>query len=309
MPDYITLYQQGKKYLEEYQILEADISARELLLYTCNISIQDFWIKPYTLILPEEEEQYWKYIRKRAKHCPLQYITNIQNFYGLDFYVDKAVLIPRQDTECLVELILKKEKDIKTRCLDICTGSGCIAITLAKRGKYQTVVAGDISGKALDIARKNAKIHQVNILFMQSDMFRMLHDKKRQLDGGLELKEGISQNKELESLDIPIQYDYIVSNPPYIKTDIILDLSIEVRDYEPILALDGNVDGLAFYRILVEQGRDFLKPNGRLYLEIGYDQGKEVSALLENAGYQEIQVYPDLAGKDRIIRAVYSKQK
>jgi release factor glutamine methyltransferase len=190
---------------------------------------------------------------------------------GLSFDVSKDVLIPRQDTEVLVQEILKaaEGKDV----LDMCTGSGCIIISLAKLGRIHRGIGVDISIEALSIARKNAKKLQADVSFIHSNLFD-------QVEG---------------------QFDIIVSNPPYIPTSDINDLMEEVKNHEPIIALDGEEDGLHFYRTIVNQLSSYLKPSGYVFFEIGYNQGETVSRILEEHGFRNIKVIKDLAGLDRVV--------
>ena len=219
------------------------------------------------------EYEFISRIEKRKKHIPLQYIINKQNFYGLDLYVNESVLIPRYDTENIVDCIVKDfegSKDISV--LDLCTGSGCIAISLKKHG-FEKVFALDISDKALEVAKHNAYIHNADITFIKSDLY-----------------------KELPN---DIRFDLIVSNPPYIRTGEIEKLDDEVKDFEPKLALDGGKDGLDFYKKILNLSKDFINKNGSLYFEIGYDQVKDVVDLAKKEGYYNIKIIKDLSGKDR----------
>ena len=219
------------------------------------------------------EYEFISRIEKRKKHIPLQYIINKQNFYGLDLYVNESVLIPRYDTENIVDCIVKDfegRKDISV--LDLCTGSGCIAISLKKHG-VEKVFALDISDKALEVAKHNAYIHNADITFIKSDLY-----------------------KELPN---DIRFDLIVSNPPYIRTGEIEKLDDEVKDFEPKLALDGGKDGLDFYKKILNLSKDFINKNGSLYFEIGYDQAKDVVDLAKKEGYYNIKIIKDLSGKDR----------
>lgn len=219
------------------------------------------------------EYEFISRIEKRKKHIPLQYIINKQNFYGLDLYVNESVLIPRYDTENIVDCIVKDfegSKDISV--LDLCTGSGCIAISLKKNG-FKKVFALDISDKALEVAKHNAYIHNADITFIKSDLY-----------------------KELPN---DIRFDLIVSNPPYIRTGEIEKLDDEVKDFEPKLALDGGKDGLDFYKKILNLSKDFIIKNGSLYFEIGYDQAKDVVDLAKKEGYYNIKIIKDLSGKDR----------
>ena len=218
-----------------------------------------------------------EYIERRAKHIPLQHILGTASFMGLDFKVSSDVLIPRQDTETLAETVLDEENDTDIELLDLCTGSGCLAIALNKLGNYRKVTASDISEAALKLAAENAALNKAGIEFIHSDMFKSISG----------------------------SFDVIVSNPPYIETAVIAELDIEVREYDPMSALDGGKDGLDFYRIIAEQGAKVLKPGGRIYLEIGYDQGEAVSELLRTHGFSDVRVINDLAGKERVVAARY----
>ena len=219
------------------------------------------------------EAKYLSRIEKRKKHIPLQYIINKQNFYGLDFYVDESVLIPRYDTENIVDRIVKDCKENKClSVLDLCTGSGCIAVSLKKCG-FEKVYAADISDKALAVAKHNAKLNNADIIFLQSDLY--------------------------ENFPKEIRFDIIVSNPPYISTDEIAKIEKQVRDFEPKLALDGGRDGLDFYKKIINLSKNFLNNKGRLYLEIGYDQSKDVVDLAKKEGYDNIVIIKDLSGRDR----------
>ena len=212
-------------------------------------------------------------INMRLRHVPLQHIIGHTGFMGLDFKVSRDVLIPRQDTETLVETVLEREKDPAISILDLCTGSGCIAVSLKKLGGYSQVAASDLSDKAIGLAMRNASINDAEIRLIKSDLFK----------------------------DIEGSFDVIVSNPPYIPTEEIETLSPEVRDHDPRLALDGGSDGLDIYRRIVSECGDVLNTGGRLYMEIGFDQAVAVGALMKEADFRDIEVVKDLAGKDRVI--------
>lgn len=214
-------------------------------------------------------------ISKIQKHIPIQYITKKQEFMKMDFYVDENVLIPQPDTEIVVEEaidIINRNK--LSKVLDMCTGSGILAISIAKYTDAGKITAVDISEKALEVAEKNAISNDVDtkIKFIKSDMFKNISEK----------------------------FDLIISNPPYIRTDVIKTLSEEVKN-EPILALDGGIKGLDFYNIIAENAKKYLNENGYLVLEIGYDQKTEVVNLLEAQEYSEIRVIKDMGGNDRVI--------
>ena len=225
----------------------------------------------------EARISFYEYIERRSKHIPLQHILGTASFMGFDFKVSSDVLIPRQDTETLAETVLGEERDADIELLDLCTGSGCLAIALKKLGSYKKVTASDISEAALKLAAENAALNKAETEFIRSDMLK----------------------------DIGGSFDVIVSNPPYIETDVIAELDIEVREYDPGSALDGGKDGLDFYRIIAEQGINALKPGGRIYLEIGCNQGEAVSELLRAHGFSDVRVINDLAGKDRVVAARY----
>lgn len=224
-------------------------------------------------------DTYNKMIERLKSGEPVQYILNKQEFMGLNFYVDKNVLIPQPDTENIVEEViaitevLKKTKN-ELKILDMCTGSGAIAISLAKYVEKTLIYASDISENALKIAEENATRNLVNVVFFKSDVFKNI---------------------------IPaFQFDVIVSNPPYIETKVIPELSKEVRS-EPELALDGGEDGLKFYREIIKNAKEYLTENGYLVFEIGYDQRESVMTLLKDNGYKNIYSKKDLAGNDRVV--------
>ena len=220
---------------------------------------------------------YEGFLQEREQGRPTQYILGEWEFMGLPFSVGEGVLIPRADTEVLVETILEKQQaEPMKSILDIGTGSGCIPISLGRYGKFEHIMAVDISPKALGYATKNAKENHIKIDFYESDLFTNL---PAEWKGKL---------------------DAIVSNPPYIPKKDIEELMTEVKDFEPMNALDGGEDGLDFYRAIVEQGREWLKDGGWLFFEIGYDQGEDLRNLLHESGYTEVEVRQDLAGLDRV---------
>lgn len=279
------LLTEGVKVLTEAGIEEATLDARYLLFEVFHTDMTHFLLDRGRGISEDDQvldqvKQYRLMIEKRSQRIPLQHITGSREFMGLEFYVNEHVLIPRQDTETLVELILKDYKGRKPVILDMCTGSGCIAISLSKIGGFDGVTAVDLSKEALKVAKRNADVllGPGRITLIESDLFQAIEPKSR--------------------------FDIIVSNPPYIPTEIIKELQPEVRNFEPMLALDGREDGLFFYRQLVSEGRRFLNPGGSIYFEIGYDQAESVSALLEDAGFAEIRVVKDAAGLDRVVCAV-----
>ena len=225
-------------------------------------------------------------VNQRCRRVPLQQITGHAGFMGLDFKVNRHVLIPRADTETLAETVLAQEKERDIRVLDLCTGSGCIAIALKHHGNYASVTAAELDREALNVAIRNASILKTEIRLVQSDLF----DAFEKPDTG-----------EKETADRPARFDVIVSNPPYIPGSEIDSLDPEVRDHDPRLALDGGEDGLDFYRRISEGAVRHLVPGGRIYFEIGCDQADAVMQILEQAGFSGITVVKDLAGLDRTI--------
>ena len=265
-------YEYGQKRLIDAEIEDASLDAWYLLEYVTGISRAIYFLRMNDNMDAKQEEQYKVYLETRAKHIPLQHITGVQEFMGLEFCVNEHVLVPRQDTEVLVESALKVLKS-EMKVLDMCTGSGCIIISLMKYAEGISGTGVDISKEALEVAKKNAEKLDANVHFVHSDLFAKV--------------EGT--------------YDVIVSNPPYIRTAVIEELKEEVRFHDPFLALDGKEDGLFFYRIIIEESRNYLKQNGMLYFEIGHDQGEDVKRLMEQAGFVNVIVKKDLAGLDRVV--------
>lgn len=322
----MTLYDllnEGSSMLQQAGDTDAENDAKLLLLNAFDLNLVHFLmdrLRPLSetdVAVQEQIQNYRAMVAKRASRVPLQQILGSQEFMGLDFFVNEHVLIPRQDTETLVELVLeeqqgkqqeeqqekqqeqqpeeqqKKQREQQSeeqqkkqrgqkpekprKLLDLCTGSGCIAISLAVKGGFESVTATDLSEEALKVAERNARMHQVPIRFFQGDLFSAL------------------PQSEVKTFDI------IISNPPYIPTAVIATLEPEVREHEPMMALDGTEDGLKFYRQIAKEAGSWLKPGGSIYLEIGYDQGEAVSGLLEDAGFTNVRVVKDLPGKDRVV--------
>lgn len=272
---YRQLYDYGVTQLTDACIEEAALDARILLEYICHTDRNALLVYGNTERSIEEEDAYKKVISKRSERIPLQHITGEQAFMGLRFQVNEHTLIPRQDTEILVEQAGKHLKS-DMRILDMCTGSGCILLSLLKYYHGCTGVGVDLSEKALEIAKTNAQSLEINADFVQSDLFANVEGK----------------------------FDMIVSNPPYIKTAVIETLMPEVREHEPMQALDGFEDGLYFYKKIVEAAKDFLYNGSWLLFEIGYDQAQEVSELMEKAGFQQIEVIKDYAGLNRVVKGL-----
>lgn len=254
---------------------------------------------------------FFENFEKRRRRIPLAQILGRQSFYGLDFFVNEDVLIPRADTECLVDLVLEDYADLAKQAgktysekrnsehvsnkhednveneanssslniLDLCTGSGCIGISVAKHLPYQELLLLDLSEKALAVAKKNAEKHLgENVTLLQSDLLTGVQGKK---------------------------FSLLLSNPPYIVSRVIPGLEREVSEYEPKMALDGGEDGLLFYRRIAKEAKKVLLPGARLYLEIGYDQGESVKDIFQKEGYEAVEVFPDLSGNPRVVRGIF----
>lgn len=273
------------------------------------------------LWLKEKLSAYEHALKKRAARIPLQQIIGQQEFMGLSFFVNEHVLIPRQDTETLVELVLQEQKDKDISILDMCTGSGCIAVSLKKLGGYAHVEGADISEESLKVAKRNSEEilenndvnnDAVNSRTEQIQNCTNLTNNQNKQDNSEERM--VSEVRRVSQTGVTFrrsdmfssfrgteQFDVIVSNPPYIPSAVIEELEPEVRDHEPRGALDGTADGLYFYRILAEECAKHLTPGGRVYFEIGYDQGAAVKELLDIHGFKDTRVIQDLAGKDRVV--------
>ncbi|MEQ2390115.1 peptide chain release factor N(5)-glutamine methyltransferase [Waltera intestinalis] len=278
---YRECYEQGCRTLQAAGIEEAALDARLLLEVVCGTDRNDLLVHGEQPVAPEAEEKYLNWIRQRAEHIPLQQLTGEQGFMGLTFAVNEHVLIPRQDTEILVEEVLKELHD-GMRVLDMCTGSGCILLSLLHYSNDCEGLGVDLSAEALEVAGRNVlkvltpeKAEHAH--FLQSDLFEKVEGK----------------------------FEIIVSNPPYIASAEVEKLMPEVRDHEPRMALDGTEDGLYFYRRIIEEAGKHLVSSGMLFFEIGYDQGQAVSELMRTEGYCDVQVVQDYAGLDRVVFGTY----
>ena len=312
----------GKKLLVEAEVEEeeAALEVRLLLQESFSLNTAGYLLRKQESLCKTEREQteileklhsFFENFEKRRRRIPLAQILGRQSFYGLDFFVNEDVLIPRADTECLVDLVLedyaelakqtektyaekrnsahvsnKHEDDVEIvgsdsslRILDLCTGSGCIGISVAKHLPYQELLLVDLSEKALAVAKKNAEKHLGgNVRLLQSDLLTEVHEKR---------------------------FSLLLSNPPYIVSRVIPGLEREVSEYEPKMALDGGEDGLIFYRRIAKEAKKVLLPGARLYLEIGYDQGESVKDIFQKEGYEAVEVFPDLSGNPRVVRGIF----
>lgn len=279
---YQELYQWGTEQLGSADVPECQQDARLLLEWCCGTDRNTLLAHGDRQMSAEETDRYRDCITRRSARIPLQHITGEQAFMGLTFAVNENVLIPRQDTEILVEEAMRHLHD-GMRILDLCTGSGCILLSLLHYSNGCTGVGADLSGEALRIAKENAiRVSGQDVIWIQSNLF--------------------------ENLGFGERFDMIVSNPPYIKTDVIDTLMPEVRFYEPHMALDGKKDGLYFYRKITAQAGAYLNPEGMLFFEIGYDQGEAVRRLMEEAGYRDVEIVKDYAGLDRVVFGEYVRR-
>lgn len=289
----------GKQLLVEAGVEEeeAALEIRLLLQESFSLNTADYLLRKQEPLCKAGIEQteilqklhsFYENFEKRRRRIPLAQILGRQSFYGLDFFVNEDVLIPRADTECLVDLVLEdyaelakteKGNSLPLRILDLCTGSGCIGISVAKHLPYQELLLVDLSEKALAVAKKNAEKHLGgNVRFLQSDLLTAVHEKR---------------------------FSLLLSNPPYIVSKVIPGLEREVSEYEPKMALDGGEDGLLFYRRIAKEAKAVLLPGARLYLEIGYDQGESVKDIFQKEGYEAVEVFPDLSGNPRVVRGIF----
>ena len=276
---YQEVYREGEAKLIQAGIDEATLDARLLLEYVCGTDRNTLLAHGDREVTEKEYGCYCDLIVKRAGHIPLQHLTGEQEFMGLTFVVNNKVLVPRPDTEVLVEEALRHLHD-GIRILDMCTGSGCILLSLLQYSNDCTGTGVDLSPEALKTAEANYRRlreqrPEMEACFIESDLFAGLHNGE--------------------------QYEMIVSNPPYIRTDVIDTLMPEVREHEPWMALDGREDGLYFYREITRRAGEYLTRGGMLFYEIGYDQAKDVCKIMENEGFREIEVVKDFAGLDRVV--------
>ncbi|MFQ6809996.1 MAG: peptide chain release factor N(5)-glutamine methyltransferase [Blautia sp.] len=284
---YKELLEHGKNQLKQGKIQEYQLDAWLLLEHVFQVSKTWYFVHETEIVDVEKAEQYEALIQRRKNHVPLQQITEEGYFYGMKFYVNQHVLIPRQDTEILVEEVLKlcgslwKQEENHLQILDLCTGSGCILLSLLANLKQAEGTGVDLSLEALEVAKRNARELEIPAKWLHSDLFEQ----------------------------VDRSYDVIVSNPPYIRTFVIEDLMEEVRLHEPRMALDGKEDGLYFYRKIIREAEGYLKPGGILAFEIGYDQGEAVSGLMKKQGYEQIQVVQDLAGLDRCVTGIRKQEE
>lgn len=255
---------------------DAEVDAWYLFEHATGMNRAAYFLRMEENLSPQQREELEELVEQRCKRIPLQYITGCQEFMGYSFLVSPATLIPRQDTEILVEEVSKTAEGKKV--LDLCTGTGCILLSLAKLCSLKKAVGTDISVEAVKTAKKNAVRLDASAEFYCGDLF-----------------DAVPQGE---------CFDIIVSNPPYIPSAVIENLMPEVKEHEPMSALDGDKDGLKFYREIIQNAKKYLTERGQLFFEIGCEQGAEVSALLAKAGFEDIRVIKDLAGLDRVVSAI-----
>lgn len=290
------IIEEGTRLLEAAGVGEAALDAWYLLEYATGVSRAVYYGEPDRVVEGRQAKEYLEYIEMRGKRIPLQHITGEQEFMGYPFYVNEHVLIPRQDTETLVEEALKviRSEKRKVKVLDMCTGSGCILLSILKMCPLVSGTGCDISDEALCVAKKNAKLLGVEAGWVQSDLF----DRWK-----------ASDQREDACPVSDMRYDMIISNPPYIRTEEIEELQEEVRIHDPRIALDGGEDGLDFYRKIVKDSSSYMEDGGYLLLEIGCGQGRDVTELMQDLGYQDIRIKKDLTGLDRVVIGRYNKDQ
>lgn len=292
--------------LQNAGIEDFEYESWAFLDWKLHIDRAEFYMNPNEEVKEELLAELEDVLKQREQRVPLQYLMGECEFMGYDFYVDERVLIPRQDTECLVELAVEsirkkavetrqklnlsevdcsgdnkkpEQKSTKVKVLDLCTGSGCIGISVSKLCPDTEVTLADISDGALTVAQKNAQNLSADVTLIKGNLFE----------------------------NIEGRFDYILSNPPYIPSEVIEGLMPEVKEHEPRLALDGEADGLSFYRKIIDEAPDYLNPDGRIYFEIGAEQGEDLTRLMNERGFSEVKVHKDLAGLDRIVTGIYSR--
>ena len=311
------LWNEGTERLKLSGVGEAELDAKYLLFEAFHTDMVHFLMHRNDEVKDEDSVKravadYRAMIEKRSERIPLQHITGSREFMGLEFSVNEHVLIPRQDTETLVEQVLKDYKGKNPVVLDLCTGSGCIGVSLSILGGFSDVTLSDISLEALQVAEKNAR----ELMQAKWNPVRVTAEYRKEKPWRLEVSAGLAEGadekgsvqkitlaeSDLFSAFSGRRFDVIVSNPPYIPSKVIETLMPEVRDHEPIKALDGKADGLYFYRRITEESVAYLKPGGYLLYEIGHDQGEAVSSYMRENGFDEIEVIRDLAGLDRVVR-------
>lgn len=263
-----------RRRLGDAGIETAEYESYLFLEWICGISRMDYYLDQSKVIMEDQLRELFSMVDRRASHEPLQYLMGTADFMGFTFHVDERVLIPRQDTEVLVEMAVDRiQRQKNPKVLDLCCGSGCIGISVAKLCPDADVTLVDISAPALEVSRQNARDLEAHVKIIQSDLFT----------------------------EVPSRYDFILSNPPYIPTKVVEGLMPEVRDHEPHLALDGEEDGLAFYRRIAGQAGEHLNKNGTIIMEIGSDQGRDLTEILTGHGFSHVTVTKDLAGLDRVV--------
>ena len=261
--------------LDAAGISDASVDVWLLLEHFANIKKSDYFADQAMTISTTAQDRIVEAVEKRAKHIPIQHVIGQTEFMGLTFKVNDKVLVPRLDTEILVDEVVKYVGDSFAKVLDMCTGSGCIAITVSDMCDNASVVGSDISKEALEVAKENNEKNCTDVEFIESDLFE----------------------------NVDALFDVIVSNPPYIKTEEIEELMDEVKFHDPRLALEGGEDGLRFYRKIIKESNNYLKVDGMIFFEIGFDQAEDVSKLLEENGYKNIVVKKDMAMNDRVVYA------
>lgn len=276
------LLRYGYKRLKSADIETYGLDTQLLLAYVLKTDRAYLFTHPEREVRGEEKERFLYYIEKRYKQCPVAYITNSVEFFSKEFYVDENVLIPRADTEILVEAVISEVLEKRCRLLEIGAGSGAVSICIGSRCINASITATDISKKALEVAERNRAAHGSDVVLKQGNLFEALDNDCRELD-------------------------YIVSNPPYISGEEMETLPASVKEYEPNTALYSGEDGLYFYRRIIDEGKEYLKNGGIIFFEIGWNQGRAVKEIFEKQGFSEIEIIKDIAGLNRVVKGKKTK--
>lgn len=308
MAKYRELYEEGREALRDAGIEDADLDARILLEEVCGTNLQTLLVYPERDVDETRADRYCGFIRRRAAHEPTAMILGKWDFCGLTFQVTKDTLIPEQDTERLVEVAVEAAGKRQIRILDLCTGSGCILLSLLHFLPDAVGIGTDLSDAALAVAKKNAERLGLGgrSVFLQGDLWDALKSSGISdscSSAAVENNTGNPPEQGETDRWYGMEFDLIVSNPPYIPTKVIPTLMPEVKSGEPYMALDGGTDGLDFYRRIIAEAGRHLKPSGIIIVESGFDEADTIRKLFEEAGFCDVKIYQDYGGKDRVVKA------
>ena len=292
----------GRKQLKNASISAYLVDADVLLLHVLEIDLNTLLTDGTKMVDEEAANTYFELISQACAKKPIEHILGRGEFMSLEFILDEHVLIPRTDTEILVDAVLKNESHAIG--LEIGVGSGCVAVSLEYFGTNLTVYGVDVSGEAIWIATQNwmriAMMRNAANEALYKDINSSVCDRKARIENAFINRKYINSNL-FENIQAEMHFDFIVSNPPYIETDVIAGLDDSVKKYEPIIALDGGADGMDFYRRICAEAPKYLINGGRIYFEIGHNQGEEVKKIVNNAGFIDIEILKDTGNRDRVV--------